>query len=131
MTTFNPNWETNWTTTSISSSSISNSSTATTSSAIDNDNKACTEVSVSIAYGGTATEGCKVYLLRDIDNTNFETTSDLPWGFQMPFATSVTRVRTFTVNGSMISKFKILVSNASGATVTATVRYKQATIDLA
>jgi hypothetical protein len=128
MATFNPNWDTNWTNTSINGSSITNSSTATTAT-VDNDNKSSTEVSVKIVYGGTANEGAKVYLLRDTDGTTFEGTTDLPWGFQMPYAVSGTRYRTFTVAGSMISKFKVLVSNASGATVTATVKYKQATID--
>jgi len=129
MPTFNPAWDANWTNTSINSSAVTTGSTAT-SAAISNDVKIVTEVSVTIAYGGTATEGVKVYLLRDIDGTNYETTNDMPWGFQMPFSTSVTRYRSFTVSGSSISKFKILVSNASGATVTASVKFKQATVNL-
>lgn len=130
MATFNPAWDANWTNTSINGSTITNATTSTITTAISNDVKIVTEVSVTIAYGGTATEGVKVYLLRDVDGTNYETTNDLPWGFQMPFSTSVTRYRTFTVSGSSISKFKILLSNNSGASVTATVKYKQATVNL-
>jgi len=129
MPTFNPAWDAAWTTTSINSTSIVTAANSTTA-AISSSVKIVTEVSIAIAYAGTATEGVKIYVLRDIDGTNYETVNDMPWGFQMPFAASVTRYRTFTLSGVAISKFKILVSNASGGTVTATVRFKQATFDL-
>lgn len=126
--TFTYNWDAAFTTTSISASSITNTSTATTA-AINNDGKSTTEVSIQIAYGGTANEGVKVYLLRDTDGTNYEDTTDAPWAFMMPYAISVTRRRTFTVSAMMVSNFKIKLTNDSGATVTATVRYRQATVD--
>lgn len=113
-----------WSATSIASSSISDAA-ADTTAAIDNDTKLGTNVSVEIAYGGTATEGVNVYLLRDVDGTNYEAVADGPWGFAMPYATSVTRRRTFWVPG-WISKFKVHLTNDSGASVTATVRTQQA-----
>jgi len=61
------------------------------------------------------------------DGTNFETESDAPWGFSMPYATSVTRRKVFTVPGS-IGSFKILLTNDTGASVTADVDYRQAIV---
>lgn len=128
MPSFNPNWDTSWTNSSINSTSISNSAVNTTG-AIDNDNKSGTEVSVSIAYGGTASEGVKVYVLRDYDGTNYEAVVDGPWGFMMPYTSSTTHNRTFTVLGNSVSKFKVHLTNGSGASVTASVKTRQFTID--
>lgn len=125
------NWDTAWSTTSINGSTVTNSNSATTSAAVSNDNKAATEVSVEIAYGATATQGVVVELLRDVDGTNFEASTDSPWGFTMPFSTSTTYRRTFTVYGENVSAFKVKATNGSGASVTATVRYRQATFDSA
>lgn len=108
---------------------MTNTSTATTA-AISNDNKSETEVSVTIAYGGTADEGVKVYILRDVDGTNYEAVADGPWGFMLPYTISTTHRRSFTVAGDRVSSFKVHVTNDSGATVTATVRYRQATTDV-
>lgn len=130
MATFNPNWDSSWTTTSINATTITDTTNVTTSSAISNDNKAVTEVSVSVAYGTTADQGVTVYVLRDTDGTNFESVAhDLPWGFSMPYYVSTTCRRCFSIPGNSISKFKVYLDNHSGADVTATVDYKQATID--
>lgn len=115
-----------WSTTTINSSSVSNSSSSTTG-AISNDEKTACEVSVTIDYGTTADAGVKVYVLRDADGTNYEAAGDDPWMFEMPFSISTTHRRTFSVSPSHVSSFKVSVQNDSGATVTATVRYKQAT----
>lgn len=124
------NWDSTSTATSIASSAITNSSSATTSAAISNDGKAATEVAVSITYGETANEGAKVYLLRSADGTNFEAVADAPWQLEMPYTTSTTHRRTFAVAASMVSSFKVAVSNSSGASVTATVVYRQGTNDV-
>ena len=131
MTTIATNWDSTFTATSIASSTITNGSNATTA-AIDNQTKVGTEVSVTIAYGGTATAGCIVNVLRMVDDSpTYESpTNDAPWGFAMPFATSTTFHRTFTVAADRISKFKVYVANSSGASVTATVDYKQFAIQL-
>ena len=124
----NPSWDSSWTATSINASAISDSSSAT-SAAIDNDDKSGTEVSVTVAYGGSATDPITVYLLRDVDGTNYESEDDKPFGFQMPVTASGTHRRTFFVCGESVSKFKVKVVNTSGDSVTATVRYKQMIIE--
>lgn len=119
--------DTNWsTTTDINSSAIADAGNDTTEE-LSNDQKVGTEVSVTIAYGATATEGIKVYVLRDVDGTNFEAVADNPWGFEMPYGASTTHRKTFTVPGD-ISDFKVHLTNDGGASVTATVRYRQAVI---
>ncbi len=130
MTSVVPNWDTSWTTTSINNSTITDTSTATTA-AIDNDLKAVTEISVEVTYGSTATEGVKVYILRDIDGTDFEAVADNPTGFQMAVTVGATRRKTFPIPGDRISKFKVHITNDSGDSVSNTsVRYRQATIDI-
>ena len=131
MTSVVPNWDASWTTTSINNSTITDGNTATTA-AIDNDLKAVTEISVEVTYDNTtATEGLKVYILRDIDGTDFEAVADNPTGFQLAVSVSGTHRKTFPIPGDRISKFKVHVTNDSGASVTSTsVRYRQATIDI-
>lgn len=122
MGSFNEDWDTNWTSTSINASSVANAGSATTA-AISNDNKLETEVGVSVAYGGTASEGIKVYILRDVDGSNYED-ANTAWGFEMPKAVSTTYRRTISVGSA--SNFKVLVTNNTGASVTVTVTYRQA-----
>lgn len=124
MGTFNEDWDAAWAASSINGSTVANAATATTA-AISNDLKLDTEVSVEILYGATVNEGVKVYVLRDVDGTNYEAIADGAWGFEMAKTVSGTNRRTFTVP-AQISNFKIIVSNNTGASVTATVRTRQA-----
>jgi hypothetical protein len=128
-TSIYPNWDNAWTATSIASSSISNAGSATTSAVISNDGFAATEVAVTVAYGA-ATEGVKVYILRDVDGT-YETVNDTPFAFQMPYTTSGTRIKTLLVSGTAVSQFKVKVTNDSGASATVTVSYKQMVLNQA
>lgn len=131
MATFNPNWDTSWTTTSINADALTPSDTIQTASPISNDGKAVTEISISVTYDSGAVGGITVYVLRDVNGTDYEDPdNDLPWGFAMPYAVSTTCHRLFSIPGNMISKFHIYISNDSGDDATVTVSYKQATIDL-
>jgi hypothetical protein len=127
MGTFGQDWTLDWTTTSINGSSLSASGGQATTAAISNDGKLDTEVSVTAAYGaGTVgASDCIVYLLRDVDGTNYEAIADGPWGFSLAKTASTTHRRTFTVPAS-VGRFQILVRNNTGVTVTATVRFRQA-----
>ncbi len=127
MPTINPNWPISWTT-AINAASVTNGSSST-SSAISNDNKTATEISITVVYGATASQGLNVYILRDVDGTNFEAVADRPWGFVMEKAVSTTFRKTFTVSAYEASQFKVHVVNNTGASVTVTVRYQQATTD--
>lgn len=126
MTASTVNWESSWTTTSISSSAIANAANAVTA-AISLDGQWAVEISVTIVYGSPANQGVRVYVERDVDGTNFESVSDNPRGFEMPRGTSATRRRTFTLSAQELASFRVRLTNDSGASVTATVRYRFAT----
>lgn len=113
-----------WQTTSINGSTISNSAESNTG-AISLDDYLGVEVSVEIAYGGTASAGVQVHVLGDIDGTNYEARADLPYGFEMPRATSTTFRRRFSLSAQDYANFKVNVYNPSGASITATVRYRR------
>lgn len=131
MTTFNPNWDTSWTATSIDETVIADDASEVIDDEIDNDDKAATEVSITVTYGTVAEQGVVVRVLRDVNGTDFEDPeADYPWGFQMPYGAEATTHRNFTVPGHHISKFKVHILNESGDDVEASVLYKQATIDL-
>jgi hypothetical protein len=84
------------------------------------------EFGLSIAYGGTAA-GVTVYILRDVDGTNYEDAASA-YSFQMVGTASATVRRGFTVRGEDAGRFKVRVSNPSGnSTVTATLNARQAT----
>lgn len=124
-------WDSTFTATSIAASTVTNTSSATTA-AIDNSSHAGTEVSVTVAYGGTATQGLVVNVLRMVDDTpTFESaTTDACFGFSIPYSTSTTFHRVFSVSSDRISKFKVFVSNNTGASVTVTVKYKQYVVQI-
>lgn len=119
-----PLYDSSWTTTSINSSAIADAGTDTTG-IISNDTKGGALVSVEIAYGSPASEGVKVYVFGDVDGTNYEAVADGPWGFQMSNTASTTHRKTFQVFGRDYDDFKVHLTNDTGASVTATVRYKQ------
>ena len=121
------NWPLSWSSTSIAASTITNTSSATTA-AISNDSKYATEVAVTVAYGGTASEGIKWYILRDSD-AGYEAAVDNGWAGQLAATVSTTHRRTITVPASSISRFKVHLINNSGASVTATVTYQQAVFE--
>ena len=119
-------WGDTWLATSIAASAIANAGSATTGE-ISNDGKSGTEIAIEIAYGSTATEGVKVYILREC-NGSYEAAADNPYGFEMPKTVSTTHRRVITLDGLTFRKFKILITNNSGASVTATVTYNQGVI---
>lgn len=93
---------------------------------IDNDGKVATEVAIDITYASGATLGANVQIERDIDGTNFESASSLPWTVPLPFAANTTK-RVITVP-TMVNQFRVRVVNLSPAThalTNATVRYRQ------
>ena len=95
---------------------------------IDNDGKVATEVAIDLTYASGATLGANVQIERDIDGTNFESASSLPYTVPMPFLANVTRERVITVPADMIGKFRVRVVNLSTAThalTNVTVRYRQ------
>ena len=107
-----------------------------TSDAISCDGKAACEVSIDADYSNhaKATAGLLVYILRDVNGTDYEAVAGLPWGFEMPFTQAGTHRRTFTVDCSQVGNFKINLTwgnttGSSSVTVATMVRF--ATIPVA
>lgn len=125
MADFTPDWAAAWTT-QASAAAIANGDATGLAVAISHDGKWGTEVGVAVTYGGTANEGVKIYVERYVDATNAEVVADDDcWGFEMPYAASTTNRRTFTVDGTSVSKFNIVGSNSSGDTANVTIATRQ------
>lgn len=114
-----------WTADGVISALAIATGASATGDVVSNSGKLDTEVSVEIAYGATYSADVVLYILRDVDGTNYEDKSTA-YGIAIPGAVSTTRRRTITVPAS-IARFKCLVDNPSGASVTATVRRRQST----
>ena len=130
------NWDDSWTTIDAAIALTTGGTVSDTSDAISLDGKAACEVSIDTDYSdhAKATDGLHVYLLRDINGTDYEGVDDVPFGFEMPFLQNGTRRRTFSVDPGMIGSFKILLvwgnTTASSVATTAT-SYRTATVPAA
>ena len=98
--------------------------------------KASIEISIDVDYSNDAkaTGGLFVYILRDINGTDYETEDDNHWGFEMDFLQNGTRRRTFILHGIDFSRFKIFLdwdnSTASSAATIAT-KYQKSNVPVA
>ena len=130
------NWDAGWSVIDAAIVLTQGGTTDDTSAVIDCDGKAAVEISIDVDYSNhaKATAGLFVYVLRDIDGSDYEVEADGPWGFEMPFTQSGTHRRTFTVDCSQISEFKIYLDwdNSTGSSVaTVATAKKYATIPVA
>lgn len=112
----------------VNAQAVATGADHTSATAISLNNKLAAKVGITVAYGGTATQGVKVYVLGLVDGTNYEAEADGPWGFEMPYTVSATHRRQFVVPASLHDSFKILVTNDSGGSVTVDVDYDTATV---
>jgi len=129
------NWDTSWTI-EFNGTLTQGGTTTDTSAEISMDNKYCINITVDVDYSdhAKATGGLYVYILGDINGTDFEAEDDGPFGFEMPFLQNGTRRRSFTIYGSDYPSFKIHLdwdnSTASSA-ATIVTNYKYGTIPAA
>jgi hypothetical protein len=129
MATIYNDWDTSWTVDGTLGATIATGATDT-GDAITLDGKSSVQVAVECAYGGTATQGLKVFILGDYDGTNYQVAASVP-SVEVAYATSSTRTLIIPVSGFEMSKFKVHLTNDSGATVTTEVRYRYNTITTA
>lgn len=105
-----------------------------TTDAVDLDGKAACEISVEWIEGndGACDGDVYVYLLRDIDGTNYQTIDDNPQCIGVVDATqNTTRYIGCNVYPSEVGKFKVLVDNDSGQDGDLSLRIRTATIPAA
>lgn len=128
-TNFGQSWPSGWTTdANINAASIAANATLTSAAILNSvaspNEILDTECDLEIAYGITAV-GVTVYILRQTQG-GYQTTADMAYSFQMTGTPSTTVKMGFTVPGSEMGGFKVLLSNPSGnSSVTATLYYRQ------
>ena len=130
------NWDDSWTTIDAAIALTTGGTIADTSDAISLDGKAACEVSIDVDYSdhAKATDGLHVYILRDVNGTDYEDVDDLPWGFEMEFTQNGTNRRVFSVDPGMISRFKVYLAwgnTTSSSVATVATSYRCATIPAA
>lgn len=129
------NWEDTWT--QEFSGTLTQGGTDTdTSAEISMDGKYCICITVDADYSdhAKATGGLSVYILGDINGTDFESENDEPWGFEMPFSQNGTRRRSFVIYGGDYPSFKIHLhwdNSTASSSVTVVTKYKYGTVPAA
>jgi len=107
-----------------------------TSAEIDISGKSACEVSIDVDYSdhAKATDGLHIYILRDVNGTDFEAVADLPWGFEVEFLQNGTRRRTFTVDPGSMGSFKVYLewgNTTASSVATIATSYRTASVPLA
>jgi len=131
------NWDASWT--GEFSGTLTTGGTVTdTSAEISMDGKAAIEISIDADYSdhAKATGGLKVYILRDVNGTDFEVdpvanANSQPWGFVMNFSQNGTIRRTIFLSGAQYSNFKIFLhwaNTTASSNVAVVTSYRFATI---
>ena len=134
------NWPLSWT--GEYSGTLTTAGTVVdTSAALDLDVKASMEISIDADYSNhaKATGGLRVYILRDVNGTDYEIdpvtdTLSTPWGFEMVFSQNKTIRKTFTLYGMDISRFKIFLhwaNTTASSNVVVVTSYQVSTIPVA
>ena len=130
------NWDAAWSAMQIGAGDWTTDAVADnatdTGDALDCDNKAAVQVSIAAAAPDLAIDGdVTVYILRDCDGTNYETTS------MASFAAAFRPVQNSTVYWSVAlscaqwNKLKVACLNEAGQSLNLTVKYVFATIPVA
>ncbi len=127
------NWDAAFTTIDATTVLTQGGTDADTSAVIDLDGKVGCIISIDVDYSDhvKATGGLFVYVLEDINGTDYQIEADEPWGFEMPFVQNGTRRKPFTVDPGQVSKFKLLLDwdNSTGSSVaTVATMIKYATV---
>lgn len=130
------NWEANWTVLDAEIVLTVAGAITDQSAEIDCDTKAAIMISIDTDYSdhARATGGLEISILRDVDDTVYESLNGASINFEMPFTQNATERKTFVLDCSQFQKIVLyqnwLNTTASGVATTATA-YKFATIPVA
>ena len=130
------NWETNWTVLDAAIALTQGGTITDTSAEIDLDGKAAILISFDTDYSNhaKATSGLTISILRDVDDTAYESLSGAALRFEMPFTQSGTERKTIFLSGEQFQKIVVQQDwgNTTGSAVATTATaYKFATIPVA
>lgn len=131
------NWSAGWSAMQIGSGDWTSDAVADTVTDTGDptslDGLASMEVSIAAVEDNTgAINGVvNVYVLGDIDGTNYEETTTASYGFSFTPVQNDTVYVRFRILGSDFSAFKLALNNESGQELAMTVKYRTATIPVA
>ena len=130
------NWEAGWTVLDASTVLTVAGTITDQSAEIDCDGKAAILISIDTDYSdhAKATGGLVITLLRDIDDTVYESINGAAVTFEMPFTQNDTERKTVVIDVSKIQKFVLRQdwNNTTASSVaTSATAYKFATVPVA
>lgn len=130
------NWDANWSVIDAAIALTTGGTIQDISAEIDLDGKAACLISIDTDYSNhaKATAGLSIKILRDVDDTVYESTNGAAVNFEMPFTQNATERKTIFLSAEQFQKFVIqqdwgnTTANAVATTATA---IKYATIPVA
>lgn len=130
------NWEANWTVLDAAIALTVAGTITDQSAEIDCDGKANILISIDTDYSNhaKATAGLSITILRDIDDTVYESAKGASVTFEMPFTQNDTERKTFSLDCSSFQKIVLVQDwgNTTGSAVATTATaYKFDTIPVA
>ena len=130
------NWEANWTVMDAATALTQGGTTTDQSDEVDCDGKAAIMISIDTDYSNhaKATGGLNIYILRDVDDTVYESINGACLRFEMPFTQAGTERKTISMSCANLQKFVLYQSwlNSTGSSVATTATaYKFATVPVA
>lgn len=130
------NWDANWIVLDASIALTVGATITDQSAEIDCDGKAAILISIDTDYSdhAKATGGLVISILRDIDDTVYESANGASVSFEMPFTQNDTERKTIVLSCAQFQKIVLvqdwLNTTANGVATTATA-YKFATVPVA
>ena len=130
------NWEASWTVLDAAIALTVAGTITDQSAEIDCDGKAAILISIDTDYSdhAKATAGLKISILRDIDDTVYESANGASVVFEMPFTQNATERKTIALDCSQFQKIVLVQDwgNTTGSAVATTATaYKFATVPVA
>jgi hypothetical protein len=130
------NWDANWSVIDAAIVLTTGGTITDTSAEIDLDGKAACLISIDTDYNDydKVTAGLKVSILRDVDDTVYESINGASYAFEMPFTQNSTERVVIALSAAQFQKFVLRLdwgnTTASSVATTATA-IKYATIPVA
>ncbi len=130
------NWADAWSVLDAAIALTQGATTTDQSAEIDCDGKAAIMISIDTDYSDhvKATGGLQISILRDVDDTVYESINGASIMFEMPFTQNGTERKTFVLDCSQFQKIVLYQSwlNSTGSSVATTATaYKFATVPVA
>ena len=130
------NWDANWSVIDAATVLTQGGTITDQSAEIDLDGKAACLISIDSDYSNDAkaTAGLSISILRDIDDTVYESSKGAAVKFEMPFTQNDTERKTFFLSAQQFQKFVLVQdwgNTTGGSSVTTATAIKYATIPAA